>query len=374
MEEEYDNEEVSTGFSSYADCADVALDLVFNRFEDLQSLNSDDWNMVAKESNWTNLGGDVLMARHGFNPSVHSLKKYVETFSERYCKGKQECIEKLQLWTEKTRVDPITTIENKDEIIPSCDIDKLEQYDGTPRSSSGESPALELIRTPHEEKKTAPKCGPMSFKKRSSVDNISLNTTLSSLASPREAAIDRYRKRLKVSSPIDINGNMFQSPVPVPNLTKRFEEENEDGICPNEHENHEHSLENFHLKNADSMMQLQLQLKYDQVRSKLKQVDEERNNLVRLHSIEMTSKEYEMEKNNTRVQDIITQKTIVEHRAKHLETQLEESITLINNSNTKHAEEIENYQKKVALYKKQAQDEKNKGIQYKQLITSLIDD
>ena len=56
------------------------------------------------------------------------------------------------------------------------------------------------------------------------------------------------------------------------------------------------SLEKFDGQNADSMMQLQLQLKYDQVRSKLKQVDEERNNLLRLHSIEMTSKEYEMAK------------------------------------------------------------------------------
>eukprot|EP00944_MAST-04C_sp_MAST-4C-sp1_P008855 g8855.t1 len=381
MEEGYDNKDVSTGNSSYADCADVALDLVFSRFEDLESLNSHDWKMVAKVSNWTNLNGDLLMARHGFNPSVHSLKKYVEAFSERYCKGKQGCIEKLQLWNEKTRVEPIATIDSKDQTILFCDSAELEQYNCTPRSSSSESPALELIRTPrslHDARKTAPKCGPMSFKKRSSGDNISVNTTLSSLASTGEAAIDRYRKRLKVSSPIDINGNMFQSPVPVPNLTsprgKLFEEENGDEICSNESETCKNSFEHFDPENADSMMQLQLRLKYDQVRSKLRQVDAEKNNLLRLHSIEMSSKEYEMQKNDTLVQDMIKQKTVLEQRAKNLENQLEKSATLIKNSNVKHAEELEKYQKKVALYKKQAKDEKKKGIQYKQLLTSCMDD
>lgn len=358
MEDGYDNKDVSTGHSSFVDCVDVALDLVFNGFGDLQKLGSDDWNMVAETSNWIKLEDDVLMARHGFNPSVQSLKNYVETFSQRYCEGKQGCIEKLKLWVEKSGVKSTTHIDSKDQIILSDDTAEMEQCADTPRSPAGKSPALDLIHTPKpldDEKNSVPKCGPKSFKKRASADSLSVNTTLSSSISPQEAVIDRYRKRLKVSSPINIHGNMFQSPVPVPNSAvlprKRSEEESENKFYSGGLETHEHDLEKFDGGNADSIMQLQLQLKYDQVRCKLRQVDAERNDLLRLHSIEMTSKEYERQKSEALVQDMTKKKNNVEQRAKQLESQLEESVMLINNSKVKHAEELEQYQRKVALYK-----------------------
>lgn len=138
MEDGYDNKDVSTGHSSFVDCVDVALDLVFNGFGDLQKLGSDDWNMVAETSNWIKLEDDVLMARHGFNPSVQSLKNYVETFSQRYCEGKQGCIEKLKLWVEKSGVKFTTHIDSKDQIILSDDTAEMEQCADTPRSPAGE--------------------------------------------------------------------------------------------------------------------------------------------------------------------------------------------------------------------------------------------
>jgi hypothetical protein len=209
-------------------------------------------------------------------------------------------------------------------------------------------------------------------------DNVdeSMDTTMSSTISPKmHCSSSKFqRKLLKLSSPIDINSEMFQSPIPISKSTNIKKSPNIDSEVIDK-VIYDSKIANSGISGkeaANAISTLQLQLKFDKLRNKLKTVDAEKTEILSLRHAELDNKDEIIKEQEKVIHKLTQEKYAMEKTACSLSSKLEQTISVMNDTNKMHSDEIQQHTVQVEKYKQQMENEQKKSKEIRKLVTSMI--